>query len=164
MTEVQWLNEDEMRLWRAFLEASSRVLQQVEADMKAAADLTFDDYEVLVHLSETPGRRLRMAELSERLLHSRSRLTQRVDRMTKRGLIEREKCPNDGRGTFAVLTDTGLEAIASAAPDHLVSVRRALIDIVSPGDIAVLADRLESIVAASETATPKPAPLRPGSN
>ncbi len=158
MTEVQWLSEDEMRLWRAFLEASSRVLQQVEADMKADADLTFDDYEVLVHLSETPGRRLRMAELSERLLHSRSRLTQRVDRMTKRGLIEREKCPNDGRGTFAVLTDAGFEAISSAAPHHLVSVRRTLVDVVSPGDIVLLAEHLESIVAASKATTPKPAP------
>ena len=158
MTEVQWLNEDEMRLWRAFLEAGSRVLQQVEADMKTDADLTFDDYEVLVHLSETPGRRLRMAELSERLLHSRSRLTQRIDRMTKRGLIEREKCPDDGRGTFAVLTDVGFEVISSAAPRHVLSVRRTLIDIVSPGDIAQLADRLESIVAATGPATPRPMP------
>ena len=102
--DVRWLDADELLMWRSFIDAASTVLGSVEADMKRDTDgLTFDDYEVLVHLSESPEHRLRMAELSERLLHSRSRLTQRVDRMVDRGLLAREKCPDDKRGTFAVL-------------------------------------------------------------
>jgi DNA-binding MarR family transcriptional regulator len=145
VTEVKWLDPDEMRLWRSFLEASSRVLQQVEADLKADAGLTFDDYEVLVHLSEAPDRRLRMSELSSRLLHSRSRLTQRIDRMAVRGLIYRERCPDDGRGTFAVLTDEGFATIEAAAPGHVTSVRGALLDSIARVDITTLTNAFEAI-------------------
>ena len=109
--EPQWLDEDEMRLWRSFVEVSVRLLSTLDARLKAAAGVSFDDYEVLVHLSEAPDRRLRMAELSDRLIHSRSRLTQRVDRLARRGLVRREKCAGDRRGTWAVLTAEGLAAL-----------------------------------------------------
>lgn len=133
--DVRWLDADELLMWRSFIDAASTVLGSVEADMKRDTDgLTFDDYEVLVHLSESPEHRLRMAELSERLLHSRSRLTQRVDRMVDRGLLAREKCPDDKRGTFAVLTPLGLSTIEAAAPDHLVAVRAAFVDLIDPAD------------------------------
>jgi DNA-binding MarR family transcriptional regulator len=128
MSEPSWLNSEELEFWRAFIAATTTVMGNVEAELKADAGIGFDDYEVLVHLSEAEDRRLRMSDLSERLLHSRSRLSQRVDRMVQRGLVQREKCPEDGRGTFAVLTDEGFSVIEQAAPQHVAAVRSALID------------------------------------
>lgn len=137
MTGTEWLNEEEFDFWRGFIVAGSSVLAEVDAALKADAGISFDDYEVLVHLSEADGRRLRMTDLSNRLLHSRNRLTQRIDRMAARGLVRREKCSSDGRGTFAVMTDDGYDTIRRAAPDHVRAVREHLIDRVGP-------DRLRS--------------------
>lgn len=145
MAEPQWLDETEMRIWRGFLAATTTVVQALDADLKTDADLSLDDYEVLVHLSESPNRRLRMRELSERLLHSRSRLTQRIDRMERRGLVAREKCDDDARGTWAVLTEQGWTAIDTAAPRHLEQVRSALIDRIPATDRELLAGLLETL-------------------
>ncbi len=150
MPEPKWLDETEMRIWRGFLAATNAVLQPIDADLKATASLTLDDYEVLVHLSEDPERRLRMSELSERLLHSRSRLTQRIDRMERRGLVAREKCDDDARGTWAVLTDEGWSAITGTAPQHLAEVRRVLID-------RIPQDQREQLAALLETLATPPA-------
>lgn len=128
MTAPQWLNDDEMAFWRSFIEVSTSVLASVEDALKADAGIGFDDYEVLVHLSEAEGHRLRMGDLSRQLLHSRSRLTQRVDRMVDRGLVVREKCPDDKRGTFAVLTAQGMALIETGSVDHVRVVRAVLID------------------------------------
>ncbi|MEM7093210.1 MAG: MarR family winged helix-turn-helix transcriptional regulator [Actinomycetota bacterium] len=143
--EPRWLDDDEMRVWRGFLEATERVNQAITDGLKDADNLTLDDYEVLVHLSEAPGRRLRMSELSDRLLHSQSRLTQRVDRLGARGYVCREKCPEDRRGTFACLTDEGFAALEAAAPFHLRDVRAALIDQVEPEELRVLATVFERV-------------------
>ena len=132
---TRWLDEDEMAFWLTFLEASYAVTGSVEAELKQDAGMGFDDYDVLVHLSEAEGRRLRMSELSEQSLHSRSRLTQRVDRLVERGLVRREKCPEDRRGTFAVLTDEGFARIRDAAPGHVEAVRVALIDRLTPEEL-----------------------------
>ena len=132
--DTPWLDEQENRIWRGFLEATGRIGSQLSDSLKARTGLTMDDYEVLVHLSESDSHRVRMTELSQLLLHSQSRLTQRVDRLAKRGLVCREKCPDDGRGTFAVLTDEGLKVIVDAAPDHVRDVRAALIDLVEPDE------------------------------
>ena len=150
MAEPNWLDETEMRIWRSFLAATNSVVQPIGAGLKIDAGLTLEDYEVLVHLSETPERRLRMSELSERLLHSRSRLTQRVDRMAARGLVEREKCDDDARGTWAVLTDDGFDTLAAAAPDHLRQVRRALVDRIPEEHRELLADLLESLATPAD--------------
>lgn len=147
--EPRWLDETEMRAWRGFIEVSGRVVQALDASLKESAEMTFDDYEVLVHLSESPERRLRMTELSERLLHSQSRLTQRVDRLVKRGWVCREKCDEDRRGTFAVLTADGFAAIEAAAPHHLADVRRLLLDHIRPDELASVADIFERIADAA---------------
>lgn len=147
--EPEWLTADEERLWRRFIEVSGRVVQALDASLKSNADLSFDDYEVLVHLSEADERRLRMAELSDRLLYSRSRLTQRVDRLVGRGFVVRERCEDDGRGMFAVLTDDGLSAIRAAAPIHVVDVRRVLLAHIEPEEFAVVDHALGRIAAAA---------------
>lgn len=143
--DTPWLDEQENRIWRAFLEATGRIHAQLSESLKASTGLTMDDYEVLVHLSESEPQRLRMTELSHRLLHSQSRLTQRIDRLAKRGYVCREKCPDDGRGTFAVLTPTGLQVIADAAPLHVRDVRAALIDLIKPKERALMAEVLERL-------------------
>ncbi len=140
----RWLTNDEMRLWRSVVDLN-RTMQEIEADLKADAGFTFDDYEVLVNLSEAPDHQLRMSELSDRVANSRSRLSQRIDRMSERGLVRRDQCPNDKRSTFAVITDAGLAAIAAAAPDHVESVRAHFFDKLGDGNIAVAADVLAGL-------------------
>ena len=153
MTETRWLDEQEMLIWRAFLYCSSGVLRHLGTSIKAASGLTLDDYEVLVHLSEADDRRMRMTELSERLLNSQSRLTQRIDRLVERGLVRREKCPEDRRGMFACLSDQGMRTIEGLAPIHLDDVRHWLIDLIEPGEREVVAAVLERV---AEVARQKP--------
>jgi DNA-binding MarR family transcriptional regulator len=144
--DVQWLNGQEMRCWRAFVEASGGVIQLLDGCLKREAGVTFDDYEVLVHLSEAEGRRLRMSDLSSRLLHSQSRVTQRVDRLMCRGWVQREKCQEDRRVTYAVLTNSGFEAISRAAPLHVSHVRQHLLDFLEPAELLVLSRAYQRLV------------------
>lgn len=151
MPQPNWLSTAEMRLWRSFLAASISVIQNIEADLKEQAGLSLDDYEVLVHLSEAPNSRLRMTDLSDRLNSSRSRLSQRIDRMAKRGLVARQDSPTDRRSTYAVLTKMGRSAIAKAAPDHLVSVRENVVDHIPQDEIESMADVLELLATKAKS-------------
>ena len=162
MTGPKWLNADEMALWRDFVAATSSVMAQVEDALKADAGIGFDDYEVLVHLSEAEDHRLRMSDLSTQLLHSRSRLTQRIDRMADRGLVCREKCPEDKRGTFAVLTAEGMALIEAASIDHVRAVREHLIDRLDSEQIRSGRAMFEAILDAQASAGATPIlPPRP---
>jgi DNA-binding MarR family transcriptional regulator len=145
-TDARWLTAEEMRCWRAFVEASGGMIQLLDSCLKRDGGITFDDYEVLVHLSEAPNRRLRMSDLSSRLLHSQSRVTQRIDRLVCRGWVLREKCVDDRRVTYAVLTDTGFRAIEEAAPHHVGHVRRHLLDFVEPHELEMLSNVYERLV------------------
>ncbi len=142
---TRWLDDTEMRFWRAFLVSSHRVLDAVSADLRSESGLTMDDYEVLVHLSEAPDRAVRMSELSELVVQSRSRLTQRIDRLVERGWVCRAPCPDDRRGQFAVLTDEGFDALAAAAPGHVDSVRRHLIDRIDREHLEVAAEMFDEL-------------------
>lgn len=129
---TRWLTPDEQRSWRAWIAASTLLNDRLSRDLQAKHGLTLADYEILVWLSEHPERRLRMSELAERTLASRSRLSHQVDRMERAGLVERQQCSDDRRGSFAVLTDDGWTAITRAAPDHVSSVREHLVDVLTP--------------------------------
>jgi DNA-binding MarR family transcriptional regulator len=129
---TRWLTEDEQRLWRGWLAASMLLPERLNRDLQEQHGLTGTDYQVLVELSESPERRMRMSTLAERTQLSRSRLSHQVDRMTAAGLVTRQECAQDGRGMFAVLTEKGWETIAAAAPDHVESVRRNLVDRLTP--------------------------------
>lgn len=142
----RWLDDDEMAFWRAFHEVNLRVLDAIGHDLRDDSDLTTDDYEVLVRLSEAPDRRIRMSELSDQVVQSRSRLTQRIDRMVERGWVNRERCPEDGRGTLAVLTDDGFAVLAEAAPGHVASVRRHLIDRLDRDQLRAGLDLLDRLI------------------
>jgi DNA-binding MarR family transcriptional regulator len=125
---VPWLDADEQDAWRSYLEATTRVSDRLNEDLKRAFGLTLEDYEILVFLSEAPDRRLRMADLAGALLASRSRLTYRVDRLETAGLVARRPCPTDGRAIWAELTELGHQRLVEAAPHHVCGVRAALID------------------------------------
>ena len=147
MDGVRWLDDEERRIWRAFIEAGGRVFDLLDRALKDDADMTLDDYEVLAHLSEAPERGMRMTALSQRLLHSQSRLSQRVDRLVKRGWVRREPCPEDRRGMLAVVTPEGMAEIEAAAPGHVRDVRDHLIDLIQPHEREVIADVLERVAA-----------------
>ena len=140
----RWLSPAEMEAWRAYLLTSRRLMELLEQALDGH-DLSMADYEVLAQLSDAPERRMRMSELAQAALLSRSRLSHRMKVMEQAGLIRKEECPDDRRGAFAVMTEKGLQAIVAAAPDHVASVRRAFTDVLSPADQAVIARSFTTI-------------------
>lgn len=128
--EELWLQEDEQRAWRNFVFSTSSLLSMLTIDLETAPgiDLTLGEYEILVRLSESPEHSLRMSDLAAQVVHSRSRLTHTITRLEKRGIVERVRCANDGRGREAHLTDEGMALLVKAAPIHVRSVRRHLLD------------------------------------
>ncbi|AEV87477.1 MarR family transcriptional regulator [Actinoplanes sp. SE50] len=132
------LSETQMQHWRAFIESSWALHTALEDELRAATGLSMNDYHVLVALAEAPDRRIRMGELANRLVLSPSRITYQISSMVKRGLVEKQSCPDDKRGYEAVLTDAGLTALREAAPAHLETVRRRFIDRLEPDELAVI--------------------------
>lgn len=118
------LTRDELAAWRAFLRAHAVLTRALEAELLAEQDLSLATYDVLVQLAEAPEHRLRMTELSERVLLSRSGVTRLVDRMEKIGLVARSPVEGDGRGVAAELTDAGLRRLRTASRTHLAGVAR----------------------------------------
>ena len=137
---TRWLTAEEQRLWRGWLAASMLLPDRLNRDLQEQHGLTGTDYQILVELSESPDRRMRMSTLADRTQLSRSRLSHQIDRMTKAGLVVRELCQADARGTYAVLTDHGWDTIVAAAPDHVESVRRHLLDRLTPEQFAALGE------------------------
>ncbi|WP_327045235.1 MarR family transcriptional regulator [Microbispora sp. NBC_01189] len=133
----RWLTPHEQRAWRAHLAAHRLLFLQLDRELQGSG-LSLNDYEILVNLSESPGRRMRMSELADATIQSRSRLSHQISRMEAAGLVTREECEDDRRGTFAVLTDQGWETIRQVAPDHVDSVRRHFIDLMTPEQVSTL--------------------------
>src|SRR6478736_4609759 len=123
-TGTRWLDEEEQRTWRAFMLSHLLLFEQFERDLQVGVGLPSAYYEILVRLSEAPDRRLRMSALADRSQSSRSRLSHAVARLEENGWVRRESCPDDKRGQVACLTDEGFDALATAAPSHVESVRR----------------------------------------
>jgi DNA-binding MarR family transcriptional regulator len=132
------VSPEELAAWRAFLRAHARVTRRLENDLVAAHSLPLASYDVLVQLVEAPDRRLRMTELADRVLLSRSGLTRLVDRLEREGLVVREPCESDARGFFAVLTDAGFRRLRDASRTHLTGVRDYVVARLGPVDLAEL--------------------------
>src|SRR6202522_1893421 len=113
--EPRWLNAEEQQAWRATVNLSQLLMRQLDRDLSAHG-LNGHDYEILVELSEAPDNRMRMTELADATSQSRSRLSHQISRMEARGLVRRDNCEGDKRGTFAVLTGPGMDAIERVAP------------------------------------------------
>jgi DNA-binding MarR family transcriptional regulator len=136
--DVPWLSDTEQRVWRTLIGATGTLMATLDTELQAAHGLTLADYEVLVALSEAPERRLRMHDLAALLHLSPSGLTRRLDTLTKRGWVRRERCPSDRRGSYAVLTDEGYDRFLDAVPTHVRGVRAHFVDRLSPRQLANL--------------------------
>jgi DNA-binding MarR family transcriptional regulator len=145
MGAVKWLDEDEMRAWHSFLAAGALIDRLVDAQLKETVGLSHPQYEILVRLSGAPDGELRMTELADTLLSSKSGLTYQVTQLEKAGLVERRSCPSDVRGVLAVLTEAGRHRLEQAVPGHVTLVRELLIDVLTPGQLANLADALGEV-------------------
>ena len=128
----RWLDADERRTWIGFLYAQILLFEQIEQDLQRDAGMPLAYYQILVTLSEHPGRAMRMCDLARSLFFSRSRLSHAVDRLERNGWVRRDSCPEDRRGAVAVLTDEGFAVLEAAAPQHVESVRTHLFDQLSP--------------------------------
>ena len=133
----------ELAVWRSFLQAHATLLRRLETDLMAEHDMPLATYDVLVQLVEAPERRLRMTELAQRVLLSRSGLTRLVDRLEREQLVRREACDTDARGTFAVLTDAGYARLKAASPTHLRGVAEYAMDRLEPEELDALGVALE---------------------
>lgn len=141
MTEAlspEALSPGQQASWRTFIEASWALHDRLEDELRAASGLSMSDYHVLVVLSEASGHRLRMGELAGRLVFSPSRVTYQISTMVRRGLVRKQPCAEDGRGSEAVLTDAGLAQLVAAAPLHLKTVRDSFIDHLDDEELAVI--------------------------
>lgn len=153
--DVRWLSDEEQSVWRRLLGVQQMLEERLDEELREAHGLTAAEYGVLVHLSEAGAGGLRMSELAERVLLSRSGLTRRVDGMVRAGLVERRSCPADGRGALAILTRRGAARLAEAAPTHIAGVRRYLIDPLA-GRLGALSAGLEQVETALGGAQPAP--------
>ena len=145
MTGVQWLDENQQRIWRTWLRATHRIESYLDADLRRDG-LDLAEYEILVTLSEAPDRQLRMSELAHAVSQSRSRLTHTIKRLESRGHAERINCIDDGLGVLASLTPTGMDVLDQVAPGHVAAVRRIMIDAIDPSDLEVLGRACEAIL------------------
>lgn len=132
---TQWLSSDEQAAWRDFLFGVNRLLEHLDHSLQENHGIPLTDYEILVFLSESEGHQLRMSEIADHVLVSRSRLTYRVDRLVEQGLVVRSEASDDRRGLYAELTPLGLELLSEAAKTHVADVRSHLMDHIAADDL-----------------------------
>ncbi len=140
------LSPVELAAWRGLLRVHSGVIKALDAELEAAHRLPVSSYEVLINLASAPGERMRMRDLAEAALLSRSGLSRLVDRLERDGLIVRAACPSDARGAYAVLTDRGRALLRAARPAHLDGVRRRFLSRFTEEELAELASYWERVV------------------
>ncbi|RJQ71459.1 MarR family transcriptional regulator [Pseudonocardiaceae bacterium YIM PH 21723] len=128
-----------MSAWRSFLRAHARITRNLEAELVAEQRLSLAAYDVLMQLAESRERRMRMTDLADAVLLSRSGVTRLVDRLERGGLVSRERSDEDGRGVMAVLTHRGLERLQLAANTHLSGISRHFVSVVGNGELDLLA-------------------------
>lgn len=130
--------EGELASWRAFLKAHAAITRVLENELVAEQRLSLAAYDVLVQLAEAPERRLRMTELADAVLLSRSGVTRLVDRLEKVGLVGRSPVAGDGRGVAAHLTEAGLNRLRTASRTHLAGVLEHFVDRLDPAQLTAL--------------------------
>jgi DNA-binding MarR family transcriptional regulator len=146
-TQTRWLDAQQQASWRAFLGGTTVLFDRLDRDLRATIGIALPEYEILVRLSESPQRHLRMAVLAASLAHSRSRVTHTVARLERLGAVERTSCDTDGRGVLCQMTDAGWELLKRAAHIHVTGVREYLVDVAEPDDLAAVG-RVFSAVSA----------------
>jgi DNA-binding MarR family transcriptional regulator len=146
-SDVRWLTAQEERVWRRWLTLNARLSATLQRELHDDSGLSMPDFEVLVHITESPEGRMRVTDLARLLQWERSRVSHHVTRMERRRLVQRVECAEDGRGAFIVITPQGRAAIEQAAPGHVETVRRLVFDVLSPEEVDALATIIEKALA-----------------
>jgi DNA-binding MarR family transcriptional regulator len=146
-SDFRWLTAEEERVWRRWMTLNARLSVTLQRELQDDAGLSTQDYEVLVHLTDTPKGRVRVTDLARLMQWERSRVSHHVTRMERRRLVQRVECAEDGRGAFVVITPQGRAAIEQAAPGHVNTVRRLVFDTLSPEEVDAFAAIIEKALA-----------------
>jgi DNA-binding MarR family transcriptional regulator len=141
----QQLDRRELRAWRGLLRVHAQLVRSLDAELEREHGLSLTSYEVLLYLDDSPEGRLRMHDLAASVLLSRSGLTRLADRLEREGLIAREACPDDARGSYAVVTEPGRARLAAARVSHLDGVRRHFLSHLSAEEQDQLGDTWERV-------------------
>jgi DNA-binding MarR family transcriptional regulator len=157
-SEVRWLTVEEERVWRRWLTLNARLSATLQRELQDDAGLSMPDFEVLVHLTDSPEGRVRVTDLARLMQWERSRVSHHVTRMERRGLVQRVECAEDGRGAFVVITAPGRAAIEQAAPGHVNMVRRLVFDALSPEEVDAFATIIEKALAQLDNQPARPLP------
>lgn len=142
-----WLTDEAEQLWRRWLRLNALLPGALHRELQADANLSLPDFDVLVHLTDSLEGRVRVNDLARGLNWERSRVSHHVTRMERRGLVRREECHTDGRGAWVVLTEQGRTAIEGAAPAHVATVRRLVLDALTPQETEVMATVVDKVLA-----------------
>jgi DNA-binding MarR family transcriptional regulator len=156
-TGTRWLSDAEQHVWRAFIGACRRLFPELDGHLQHVAGVPFAYYEILVRLSEAPGRALRMTQLADASTSSKSRLSHAVARLEERGWVERLACETDRRGQVARLTDAGFAALDAAAHQHVEQVRRMVFDRLTAEQVEQLGAISAAIEAGVDDVSSSPA-------
>ncbi|WP_228800764.1 MarR family winged helix-turn-helix transcriptional regulator [Nocardia terpenica] len=143
--EPRWLSPAQQQAWRAYMDGHQRLMSELNRQLQRDSDLSLAEYRILVLLSEAPDRSLRMSDLADGVLSSRSRLTHQIRRMEEQCMVRRTSCEEDGRGVRAHLTDEGMRRLAEAAPGHVEAVRQAFVDLITPEELTVIGETFERV-------------------
>jgi DNA-binding MarR family transcriptional regulator len=142
--------DERVATWRRFLLAHARLERLLDDDLRAEHDLSLAEYDVLLQLAEAPGRRLRMHQIADRVLLSRSGVTRLIDRLVRDGSVERDPCITDARGAEAVLTEAGLRRLRTASLTHLRGIKDHFVEAIAPDDLAAVDRAMRDVVATIE--------------
>jgi DNA-binding MarR family transcriptional regulator len=148
MKEVRWLDEGQERAWRALQSMQMRLNARLASELAQVSDLSYPEYTVLVVLTARPDGRMRLFELAAALGWEKSRVSHQIARMADRGLVAKDKCGDDRRGAFVLVTDQGRAAIEAAAPHHVETVRRLFVEPLTPAEIDALGRVAQKILDA----------------
>jgi DNA-binding MarR family transcriptional regulator len=154
----QHITEHDPRLgsWRAFLQAHARVARRLDEELRAEHDLSVAEYDALLNIAEAPGRRIRMRQLAERVVLSKSGVTRLIDRLVADGLVERSVCESDARGAEAVLTDAGLRRLRSASRTHLRGIADHFIDVLDEDQLETVGVAMQAVAERAGAGTTDP--------
>jgi DNA-binding MarR family transcriptional regulator len=131
-------SDPRLNAWRAFVQAQARLARRLDEELRAEHDLTLAEYEALLAIAESSDRRIRMHQLAERVVLSKSGVTRLIDRLVADGFVERLACPSDARGAEAVLTEPGLERLRAASATHLRGVETHFLSVAGESNLPVL--------------------------
>src|SRR5579859_2926959 len=150
---INSLNRNQLRAWRTFITAHATVIDLIEHELAAAKQLPLSSYDVLLALVEAPNRRLRMHELAQAIVLSRSGLTRLVDRLEQEGLLRRDRAGSDRRGTYAVLTLKGFRAFRQAWPIYAQGILKHFVEYLTEQEMSILTEGFGRVLAAAQKET-----------